>query len=114
MRVICNTVKRGKTGLLIGYTHLIVTTFDQRNEYAHAFYQDGILLIVAETRLRIVGRLASDRASALQLRRMKDELGSSFDRVKEYDLKDLNSRLNELMSSSISRHLDQILLGETA
>jgi hypothetical protein len=93
---------------------MTVSTNSKGNEYVHAYYQDGILLVIQSSWGRTVGRLASDGASALQLRRMRDELGSTFDTAPQYSLRDLNSKLNELVTNSISSHIDQLLLGEQA
>lgn len=62
----------------------------------------------------LVYRLASDKASALQMRRIKSALGLLDDRAIELSHDELTSKIAELLARIISDNIDTLLTGEAS
>lgn len=110
MKIIC--------GVDLNYNDIAFMTVEMRaGERANRvkiFFHDGlpILISTANKPRSTWFRLCSDKASVLQLRRLKQILGSNFTDIKELQPEDLSSKILETVGAVIAAHMDNVLTGK--
>lgn len=84
-----------------------------RKDSVKIFFHNSVPILVSTANKPRTSwfRLCSDKASVLQLRRLKQILGSAFTEVKELQPEDMDSKILEKVGAVVAAHMDHLLTG---